>query len=159
MSLPRCSPAAAPQPASPSRRFAVPSPFACVGVVFAALAWMALVRLPLWRMDKLDVAVVGAPLRPASASEGLAFLDGLGRFLAPQTSDRVLFPLVFLALPRRRALSAPCRRAAGSTDSIDVFEAAAPSFALAAPGWTARSAPPPGRAGNPSAPAYFPIRF
>jgi len=82
---------------------------------------MALVRLPLWRMDKLDAAVVGALLRSASASEGLAFLDGLGRFFAPQTRDSVLFALVFLAPLRWRALSAHCRRVAratGSTDSL-----------------------------------------
>ena len=51
-------------------------------------------------------AVVGALARPASASEGLTFLDGLGRFLLLQKSDMVLFALVCLALLRRRALAA-----------------------------------------------------
>ena len=71
---------------------------------------------PLWRADRLDTAVVGALPRSASASEGLAFPDGLGRVFAPQASDRVLFALVFLALLRRRVA-----RAADSTDSLDVF--------------------------------------
>ena len=51
-------------------------------------------------------AVVGALTRPASASEGLTFLDGLGRFFLLQKSDMVLFALVCLALLRRRALAA-----------------------------------------------------
>jgi hypothetical protein len=51
-------------------------------------------------------AVVGALLRPASASEGLSFVDGLGRFFLLQKSDMVLFGLVCLALLRRRALAA-----------------------------------------------------
>jgi hypothetical protein len=162
MSLPSCSPTAAPQPASPPRRFAVWPPFACIGVVFVALVWMAVLRLPLWRADKLDAAVVGALLRSASAREGLTVLDGLDRVFAPQTSGSVLFALVFLALLRRRAPSASCRcvaRAAGSTDSRDVFAAVALRFAPAAPGWTARGSPAPAMAGNPSEPAYFPIRF
>jgi hypothetical protein len=56
MTLPPCSPAAAPGLASPPRRFAASPALAWVGVVFAALAWTALVRLPLWRMDGLDDA-------------------------------------------------------------------------------------------------------
>ena len=51
-------------------------------------------------------AFVGALLRPASASEGLTFLDGLGRFFLLQKSDMRLFALVCLALLRRRALAA-----------------------------------------------------
>jgi len=51
-------------------------------------------------------AFVGALTRPASASEGLSFLDGLGRFFLLQKSDMVLFALVCLALLRRRALAA-----------------------------------------------------
>ncbi len=51
-------------------------------------------------------AFVGALTRPASASEGLTFLDGLGRFFLLQKSDMVLFALVCLALLRRRALAA-----------------------------------------------------
>jgi hypothetical protein len=56
MTLPPCSPAAAPELASALRRFAVSPALAWVGVVVAALAWTALVRLPLWRMDGLDDA-------------------------------------------------------------------------------------------------------
>jgi len=56
MTLPAHSPAAAPELASPPRRFAVSPALAWVGVVLAALAWTALVRLPLWRMDGLDDA-------------------------------------------------------------------------------------------------------
>jgi hypothetical protein len=56
MTLSPYTPAAAPQLASPPRRFAVSPALAWAGVVFAALAWTALVRLPLWRMDGLDDA-------------------------------------------------------------------------------------------------------
>ena len=56
MTLSPYSPAAAPELASPPRRFAVSPALAWAGIVLAALAWTALVRLPLWRMDGLDDA-------------------------------------------------------------------------------------------------------
>ena len=56
MTLPSCSPAAASERASPTRRSAVCPPLAWAGIVVAALAWTALVRQPLWRMDGLDDA-------------------------------------------------------------------------------------------------------
>jgi len=122
MSLPLYSPAAA-QPGSPPRRFADSPTPARVGVCFAA------------------------PPRSVGANAGFAVVDGLGRFFAPQTSDRLLFALVRLAPLRRRALSASGRRfarAAGSTDSFQLVGAAAPRSALAAAGWTARGSPAPG---------------
>jgi hypothetical protein len=49
-------------------------------------------------------ALIGALARPASASEGLSFLQGLGRFFLLQKSDMALFACTLLALLRRRAL-------------------------------------------------------
>ena len=45
-------------------------------------------------------------MRPASASEGLTLVQGVGRFFLLQKSDMALFALVCLALLRRRALAA-----------------------------------------------------
>ena len=55
MTLDAIAPAVAPAAFSPPRRAVAPA-LACVGVCLAALAWAALVRLPLWRMDGLDDA-------------------------------------------------------------------------------------------------------
>ncbi|MGD1036974.1 MAG: glycosyltransferase family 39 protein [Roseiarcus sp.] len=52
----------------------------------------------------IDDALLGALSRPASASEGLTFLDGVGRFFLLQKSVVAIFALACLALLRRRAL-------------------------------------------------------
>ncbi len=53
----------------------------------------------------IDDAVLGALSRPASASEGLTFLDGVGRYFLLQKSVVAIFGLACLALLRRRALA------------------------------------------------------
>ena len=52
----------------------------------------------------IDDALLGALGRPASASEGLTFLDGVGRYFLLQKSVVAIFGLACLALLRRRAL-------------------------------------------------------
>src|SRR5271154_6721818 len=54
----------------------------------------------------IDDALLGALRRPASASEGLSFLGGVGRYFALQKSMLAIFGLTGLALLRRRALVA-----------------------------------------------------
>src|SRR5208282_2487315 len=53
----------------------------------------------------IDDALLGALSRPGSASEGLTFLDGVGRFIVLQKSVVAIFGLSCLALLRRRALA------------------------------------------------------
>ena len=53
----------------------------------------------------IDDAVLGAFSRPASASEGLTFVDGVGRFFLLQKSVVAIFGLACLALLRRRTLA------------------------------------------------------
>ena len=52
----------------------------------------------------IDDALLGALGRPASASEGLSFVDGVGRAFVLQKSVVAIFGLSVLALIRRRAL-------------------------------------------------------
>lgn len=52
----------------------------------------------------IEDALIGAFLRPASASEGLTFVDGVSRYFVLQKSVVAIFGLVGLALLRRRAL-------------------------------------------------------
>ncbi len=52
----------------------------------------------------IDDALIGALGRPASASEGLSFIDGVGRTIVLQKSVVAIFGLSTLALLRRRAL-------------------------------------------------------
>jgi 4-amino-4-deoxy-L-arabinose transferase-like glycosyltransferase len=52
-----------------------------------------------------DDALIGALSRPASASEGLSFIDGVGRYFPLQKSVVAIFGLSGLALLRRRALA------------------------------------------------------
>jgi hypothetical protein len=52
----------------------------------------------------IDDALFGALGRPASASEGLSFIDGVGRYFVLQKSVVAIFGLACLALLRRRAL-------------------------------------------------------
>jgi hypothetical protein len=51
-----------------------------------------------------DDALIGALSRPGSASEGLSFIDGVGRYFLLQKSVVAIFGLSVLALLRRRAL-------------------------------------------------------
>jgi hypothetical protein len=51
-----------------------------------------------------DDALFGALSRPGSASEGLSFIDGVGRYFLLQKSVVAIFGLSVLALLRRRAL-------------------------------------------------------
>ncbi len=53
----------------------------------------------------VDDAVLAALSRPASASEGVSLLGGVGRFLLVQKSIAAIFGLACLALLRRRALA------------------------------------------------------
>ena len=87
------------------RRLRVAAAF-IVAATVAPLAFFAYFAIQGGAGALVADAVVGALLRPASASEGLSFLDGLGRFFLLQKSDMVLFALVCLALLRRRALAA-----------------------------------------------------
>ena len=53
----------------------------------------------------VDDALLGALARPGSASEGLTFLDGVGRYFLLQKSVAAIFAFACLALLRRRALA------------------------------------------------------
>jgi hypothetical protein len=92
-------------PEAEGRRLRVAAAF-LVAAAVAPLAFLAYFALEGGAGALIADAFVGALLRPASASEGLTFLDGLGRFFLLQKSDMVLFALVCLALLRRRALAA-----------------------------------------------------
>jgi hypothetical protein len=92
-------------PEAEGRRFRVAAAF-IVAAAVAPLAFLAYFAAEGGAGALVADAVVGALTRPASASEGLSFLDGLGRFFLLQKSDMVLFALVCLALLRRRALAA-----------------------------------------------------
>ncbi len=91
-------------PEAKGRRWRVAATFLAAAAV-APLAFLADFAAQGGAGALVADAVVGALLRPASASEGLTFLDGLGRFFLLQKSDMVLFALVCLALLRRRALA------------------------------------------------------
>ena len=92
-------------PQAEGRRLRVAAAFIAAAAV-APLAFLAYFALAGGAGALVADAVIGALLRPASASEGLTFLDGLGRFFLLQKSDMLLFALVCLALLRRRALAA-----------------------------------------------------
>ena len=77
-----------------------------IGAAVAPLAFLAYFAAQGGAGALFADAVVGALLRPASASEGLTFVAGLVRFFLLQKSDMVLFALVCLALLRRRILAA-----------------------------------------------------
>ncbi len=59
----------------------------------------------------IDDAVMGALVRPASAAEGLTFIDGVLLFFPLHRSILALFVLACLALLRRRALAEALPRA------------------------------------------------
>jgi hypothetical protein len=92
-------------PEAEGRRVRVAAAFLAAAAV-APLAFLAYFALVGGAGALVADAVVGALLRPASASEGLTFLQGAGRFFLLQKSDMLLFALVCLALLRRRALAA-----------------------------------------------------
>ncbi|MGA2491620.1 MAG: glycosyltransferase family 39 protein [Roseiarcus sp.] len=72
----------------------------------APLAFLAYFALEGGAGALIADAVVGALERPASASEGLSFVDGIGRFFLLHKSDMALFAVACLALMRWRALAA-----------------------------------------------------
>jgi hypothetical protein len=74
------------------------------GAAIAPLAFLAYFAAVGGAGALIDDALIGAFLRPASASEGLSVLQGLGRFFLLQKSDMALFACALLALARRRAL-------------------------------------------------------
>jgi hypothetical protein len=92
-------------PEAEGRRWRVAAAF-LVAAAAAPLAFLAYFAAKGGAGALVADAVVGALLRPASASEGLSFLGGVGRFFLLQKSDMALFALVGLALLRRRALAA-----------------------------------------------------
>ncbi len=92
-------------PEAEGRRLRVAAAF-IVAAAVAPLAFLAYFAAEGGAGALVADAVVGALLRPASASEGLTFLDGLGRFFLLQKSAMVVFALACLALLRRRALAA-----------------------------------------------------
>ena len=92
-------------PEAKRRRWRVAAAF-IVAAAIAPLVFLAYFAAKGGAVALLGDAVVGALLRPASASEGLSFLDGVGRFFLLQKSAMAVFALVCLALLRRRALAA-----------------------------------------------------
>jgi hypothetical protein len=92
-------------PEAAGRRLRVGAIF-LAGAAVAPLAFLAYFAAVGGAGALIDDALVGALLRPASASEGLSFLQGLGRFFLLQKSDMALFACALLALLRRRQLAA-----------------------------------------------------
>ena len=92
-------------PDAERRRWRVAAAFIASAAI-APLAFLAYFAAKGGAGALLGDAVVGALLRPASASEGVTFFDGVGRFFLLQKSAMAVFALVCLALLRRRALAA-----------------------------------------------------
>ena len=91
--------------AAMGRRVRIAAAFAAAAAI-APLAFLAYFALHGGAAALVADAVVGALMRPASASEGESLIGGVGRFFLLQKSDMLLFALVCLALMRRRALAA-----------------------------------------------------
>jgi hypothetical protein len=76
-----------------------------LGASVAPLAFLAYFAAHGAAQALIDDALLGALARPASASEGLTFIDGVGRYFLLQKSVAAIFALACLALMRRRALA------------------------------------------------------
>ena len=90
-------------PEAAGRRMRVGAIF-LAGAAVAPLAFLAYFAAVGGAGALIDDALIGALLRPASASEHLSFVQGLGRFFLLQKSDMALFACALLALLRRRTL-------------------------------------------------------